>query len=590
MDDCNICVEAYKKQNQRVQCPSCEFHACTTCIRRYLLSTIDVPVCMNCKVVWKRDFLSLTLPKTFITGDLKKHREKVLLDRERALLPITIPLVEQERRRRERSGRIDALNKQKELLKKQTEELDKQLHEKSVLLNPLQRDLCSSRHALLYSTNKPTDSTSYQDYVTDMNKKIDRLKKQIAVIEKDERFLKLRRERNEIHKAISRIRADVREIQREGILRREGVETDKPDQQEKKRVWIRGCPAANCRGFLSSGWKCDLCHVKVCSKCHEIVVKPSKEEIDAKLASGEMTLADIENGVLDRMKHQCKPENVETAQLLAKDSKPCPKCASMIFKIEGCDQMFCTQCHTAFSWRTGEIVKETQGIHNPHYYEWLRSQGKDLRARNVQLHGCNNVDERELLLKITRLLNNGSRIHSLTDPGPGHLPFEFSVYEKEEQRFYPRREDYLLVLYISSLVRLIRHIQHTIIPSYRINIHENSDIRVLYLMNEQTELQFQRNLQRREKAMNKKNEFRQIIDMYITVTRDLVNSIMEVNDVEGLLNIVRQMEQVINYFHESIDRASKIYNCTYSYRITHTRVLWEIKKIYWVQEAHKAIL
>ena len=33
--------------------------------------------------------------------------------------------------------------------------------------------------------------------------------------------------------------------------------------------------------------------------------------------------------------------------------------------------MWCVKCHTAFSWRTGAI--ETK-IHNPHYYEWMRSK------------------------------------------------------------------------------------------------------------------------------------------------------------------------------------------------------------------------
>ena len=53
--------------------------------------------------------------------------------------------------------------------------------------------------------------------------------------------------------------------------------------------------------------------------------------------------------------HTCNPDLVETAKLLAKDTKSCPTCQTKIFKIDGCDQMWCTQCHTAFSWKTGAI-------------------------------------------------------------------------------------------------------------------------------------------------------------------------------------------------------------------------------------------
>jgi hypothetical protein len=45
--------------------------------------------------------------------------------------------------------------------------------------------------------------------------------------------------------------------------------------------------------------------------------------------------------------HVCDKETLATAQMIEKDTKPCPKCGNRIHKIEGCDQMFDPQCHQA---------------------------------------------------------------------------------------------------------------------------------------------------------------------------------------------------------------------------------------------------
>ena len=42
----------------------------------------------------------------------------------------------------------------------------------------------------------------------------------------------------------------------------------------------------------------------------------------------------------------------------------------MIHKIDGCSQMWCTSCSTAFDWKTGKL--STGRIHNPHFFEFQK--------------------------------------------------------------------------------------------------------------------------------------------------------------------------------------------------------------------------
>ena len=125
------------------------------------------------------------------------------------------------------------------------------------------------------------------------------------------------------------------------------------EMEKKKKELVRACPVNGCTGFLSSQWKCGVCETWTCKDCMEVIGKDKEAE------------------------HTCNPDVLASAQLLKKETKPCPSCSAAIYKISGCDQMWCTQCKVAFSWRTGLKVSGT--IHNPHYYQWQRENGGNLQ-------------------------------------------------------------------------------------------------------------------------------------------------------------------------------------------------------------------
>ena len=115
------------------------------------------------------------------------------------------------------------------------------------------------------------------------------------------------------------------------------------------------CPANACRGYIEySTMECGFCHSKVCKVC-----------------TSEMKVDQV---------HKCNEADISSAETIRKETKLCPKCSVAIFKIEGCDQMWCTQCHFAFSWNTGEEDGDVV-VHNPHFYEWQRQQNNGVIPR-----------------------------------------------------------------------------------------------------------------------------------------------------------------------------------------------------------------
>jgi len=398
--DCSVCCE---KMRTPVLC-ECGFNVCRNCVRTYLAGQVSEPHCMNCKLAWNLEFLENAIGKTYLKTDYKKQRAAVFVEFEKTQLPD----MQEEARIYEITERLNAeithLKKENEqykdgtygcnwcignkfklfigcnACKNATEEIPKVQMENIRIMNlTRQPDLIEDKierydrnyyntYHYRYCNNyrfkcvhcsfkfnwnilyKILTQQEYDEYIkcevcsnstcfkcfgdySHQNHQCqpveclcDTYMCDTCIVEKNDR---------KIHALKEQIR----------------IINNKEGQPKERKAFIMKCQIDGCEGFLSQQYKCGLCSKYTCSNCY----MPKEEN------------------------HECNPDNVASTKMIKEETRPCPKCSTRIYKIDGCDQMWCTDCKTAFSWRTGNIVNGT--IHNPHYYEYLRNtQGSVPRA------------------------------------------------------------------------------------------------------------------------------------------------------------------------------------------------------------------
>jgi len=257
------------------------------------------------------------------------------------------------------------------------------------------------------------------------------------------------------------------------VLRYNNVEID------TGRNFIKMCPNGECRGFIDNDFVCGICKKQFCKKCNEEL---------------------HEN-------HVCIPETVETIKLINKDTKPCPKCATMIYKIDGCAQMWCTNCNTAFDWRTGNLVKGR--IHNPHFFEFKK------RSRE---HG---------------------------DIPCGGRP---SISELSDKKASNEILDLLITLH---------RIDNELIHRYGdIYDDDNHHLRISYMLNSISEYEFKKELQKRDKQKCKNTDVRNIYELFTNSVSDLLRQWILYNDID----VIQHVKELLDYSNDIIDTIRKRYN------------------------------
>ncbi len=421
--ECNICAEKITSQKRKnINCEYCDFSACKECWEKWLISE-STPHCMKteCTRVWTNKFLSLNFTNKFITKDFKKHKEDVLFDKERALLPATQPIVE---------------------------------------------NIIESEHI--------------QDEINNLHRVV------------NETWHKIRTLRDKQNDLLNK------------------------NSNRPKAKFIKACPSDNCRGFLSSQWKCGICENFFCPDCH------------------------VNKGPHRDVEHTCDPDTKATIQLLSNDTKSCPNCGFGIFKIDGCDQMWCTECHTAFNWRTGNIERS---VHNPHYYEWMRRTGAQIPRNHNEIE-CGREIDHMIVRTVDILLNANISIKPLR-------------------------------LFVSENCRQIIHYRFVELPRFQTNhVENNQDLRVKYLRNQISEEEFKFILQKNNKKTEKYREIYNIYILYVNTVTDIIYRFYNVistnnftqqadeNSRVELKTILKEISTIIKYCNECLEQVSKTYNST----------------------------
>ena len=281
--------------------------------------------------------------------------------------------------------------------------------------------------------------------------------------------------------------------------------------------FVRACADPECRGYLSSQWMCGLCEKHACKGCH--------------------VLLDIN----ERQPHVCNPDELATAKLLDKDTKPCPSCKTGIFKIEGCDQMWCTQCKTAFSWRTGAI--ETV-IHNPHFYEWQRRTGGEAR-RNPGDVVCGQEITHQIIENLSRRLRISTTANTRGEP-IYRTPLSKTLYDRA---------------YV--IVRSMVHLRVAQLPHYRVGDNENNlELRISYMRQEIDKDTFMQRIQRSNKQFEKKREIYNIVSLFIQTMTDIMFRFQdEVNKshLDAAEKILDEVQVIQDYTNECLGDIAETY-------------------------------
>lgn len=584
MSNCNICCDSYNKSARlKIGCSYCNFQACRSCCQTYILSE-PIPKCMNpdCAKEWSRKFIRENFTDTFINNKYKHHLQDILFDQEKALLPATQPIVEEGIRKQKIREEIKDIDKQIMDLIKIKRKKEIQIHNGAVTTT-------SNNNRFIRSC--PADgcrgflSSQWKCGICELWTCPD------------------------CHEVKGPDRdcdhtCDPNSVETAKLLAKD----TKPCPKCHSNIFkISGCFAENTPILLwdrTIKMSQNICIGDVLvgddgeKRVVEDLVSGMDEMYEIKQKNGltyivnskhTLVLKFIKNYVCDivliMVDEYLKMDKSYTKNLFGfkNDGMINNSITSIEVNhigkgnyygwsvdknnrfliqdytvVKNCDQMWCTQCHTAFSWKTGAIEKN---IHNPHYYEWQRKNGGlaraagDIECGRELTHLTVNEISHLIVTKHNSLIDNEASKNLLN-----------KSYLRDGGRIY--------LPIINLLNEIIRNTIHNTLyelPQFQTDYFlKNQDLRVQYMKNEITEEAFKWQLQVNDKRNRKHTEISQVLQLSITAVTDIVYRIIDNlrtsnKDKHNLEGLMYEFEGVISYCNDIFKDISFTYKSVQYY-------------------------
>lgn len=295
------------------------------------------------------------------------------------------------------------------------------------------------------------------------------------------------------------------------------------DVNVERKKFIMPCPADNCKGYLSTQYKCEICKLYTCPDCYEIVGY-SKED-----------------------PHTCLEANLQSAALIKKETKGCPQCGVRIYKISGCDQMWCTECKVAFSWNTGKIVYGGQ-IHNPHYYQYMRNQnGGGAAPRNPGDVLCGGLIPYYTLNNFLRYLGSYSQQDWFNTIKTDVVINKFIV----DYNITTISQFNTILL---ELHRVINHLTNVNLVHTREKVRSlgnNDELTVQYILNRKTKEELSTIILKNDTSRKKHNELLNIYELLSVVGIEKFNNLSQMYSNFPIKN-AKKIDDLIKMLHTVI--------------------------------------